>query len=374
MNSVRARAKINLTLNVRPLPEPPDQRAASPYHQLSSVFHLIELADELSWEPAERFSLTCVGQGLDDLPITENLAWQAACAFAEATRRALPALHVHIEKHIPSGAGLGGGSADAAAMLLLLAHESGMSDAGLHEARTKARRVVAPYRARRQPECSPASASVSEGHGSESNASPDNGVPGLRQIAAGLGADVGFFLADSAACLMGGIGDEVRGVLRPAAGVPVVIAWDPTAPVSTPQVYQAFEQRLLPVDSAGEAALVDVLEPHPSSTGNEASGGSEKCAGIEQLAPHLYNNLSAAAFAISPAAHKVFEFLDSAPQSSSVALSGTGGASFALCASWACRDALARDVRAAGFAASATELAGQTLSEQFASDQKAGRK
>jgi len=314
---IRARAKINLTLNVRPLSgsSDPGQRVASPYHELSSVFHLIELADEVSWGSAQdgRFGLSCTGPGVEDLPLSENLAWRAAQAFAKSTGRELPAIHIHIEKHIPLGAGLAGGSADAAAVLLLLA---------------RADKTV-----------------------------PD---PLLSSLAASLGADVAFFLAKSAACLMGGAGDELRAALRPAAGLPVVVAWDPAAPVSTPEVYRAFDQHLAPVDTAGEAALASAL----------------KCADIEQVASHLYNNLSAAAFSVSPAARKVFEFLDGAPQSLAAALSGSGGASFALCASPDGRDTLARDARDAGLSACATELAGSTsmLSGQIAPDQKVGWK
>lgn len=313
---------------MRPLPEAPDQRAALPYHQLTSVFHLVDLADEVNCQPAQRFTLTCAGQGLDRLPVSENLGWKAARAFAEATGRELPALHIHIEKHIPPGAGLGGGSTDAAAVLLLLADACGAG--------------AAPD----QPE-------------------PQNHYQ-IKQIAASLGADVAFFLADSAACLMGGIGEQLLETLRPAAGTPAVIAWDASAPVSTPQVYTAFDQHTAPLDLAGQRALVEALSlpanPEP------------KCADIEQLGSHLYNNLSVAAFTISPAARKVHEFLSAAPQTVAAALSGSGGASFALCASTADRDALAASVRAAGYAARATKLTGQTLIAQLARDQEVGRK
>ncbi len=287
---------------MRPLSACAGQRAALPYHELTSVFHLIELADEISCTPAAEFGLSCAGQGLDQLPLEDNLAWKAARAFAAATGRPLPPLHIHIEKHIPTGAGLAGGSSDAAAVLLLLA---------------------------------------------ESCQAP---VTVLREIAPTLGADVAFFLADSPACLMGGIGDRLLAELRPAAGVPVVIAWDPDAPVSTPQVYQAFDQQTAAMDLQREEALVTAL--------------GATCADIEQIAPHLYNNLSDAAFTVSPAARRVHEYLCAVPQARAVALSGSGGASFALCASADDATALAREARAAGYAAQASALAGRTLAEQ----------
>ena len=307
---IRARAKINLTLNVRPLSELPDQRAALTYHELTSVFHLIDLADEVTITPAVEFCLSCEGQGLERLPIQDNLAWKAADAFARVTGCELPAVHINIEKHIPVGAGLAGGSADAAAVLLLLAE-----------------RALTPI-----------------------------GV--LREIAAGLGADVAFFLADSAACLMGGAGNELLAILRPAAGIPVAVVWDASAPISTPQVYAAFDQQVAPLDLGKEAALVSALD---------------LCADIEQLAPHLYNNLSEAAFSVSPAARRVFDFVHDAPQTRATALSGSGGAVFALCASQGEASALVRSARAAGFAAQSSELAGSTLADQIAHDQKEGR-
>ena len=300
---------------MRPLPEPPDQRVASPYHELSSIFHLIDLADEITCRPAQSFGLSCTGQGLERLPLEKNLAWKAAQAFATTTGLKLPALHIHIEKHIPSGAGLAGGSTDAAAVLLLLARACG----------------------------------ADRGDGMNCQ---------LQQIAPELGADVAFFLAASAACLMGGRGDTLLTSLPPAAGVPVAIAWDPSAPVSTPRVYQAFEQHQQPIDAAGEAALGAALE----------------CADIEQLARHLYNNLSAAAFAVSPAAFTVYKFLEGAPQSLATALSGSGGASFAFCASEVDRDGLVADALATGFAAQAVKLTGQTLSAQLTGNQEVGKK
>ncbi|MCL2332559.1 MAG: hypothetical protein FWC54_03610 [Actinomycetia bacterium] len=311
---------------MRPLPDSPDKRVASPYHGLTSVFHLIELADEVSWEPAATFGLSCVGQGLEQLPLEENLAWKAAQAFAAATRSELPALRIHIEKHIPSGAGLGGGSADAAAVLALFWNVT---------------KGTVPFAV-------------------------------LQQLASSLGADVAFFLAESAACLMGGIGDKLLATLRPAAGVPVVIVWDQAALVSTPQVYAAFDRSPLPLDLVGEAALVAALSECNSTPGPLPS--SQGVADIELVAPHLYNNLSAAAFAVSPAAQRVHTFVHDAPQAQAAALSGSGGASFALCASADDAQVLAQRARAEGFAAQATKLAGQTLGTQLASEQEVGKR
>jgi 4-diphosphocytidyl-2-C-methyl-D-erythritol kinase len=105
-----APAKVNLVLHVGP-------RRADGLHELCSIFASLELADELTVEPAEADAVVCPG-------IEEpNLAATAVEAFRDATRdrgvgaMPLPPLRIAIEKRIPVAAGLGGGSADAAAVL-----------------------------------------------------------------------------------------------------------------------------------------------------------------------------------------------------------------------------------------------------------------
>jgi 4-diphosphocytidyl-2-C-methyl-D-erythritol kinase len=99
----RAFAKLNLALRVgRP--------RADGLHPLCSIFASIDLADEVYAEPAEADRVDCPGV---DGP---NLAEAALGAF-RARVPELPPLHVQIEKRIPVAAGLGGGSADAAATL-----------------------------------------------------------------------------------------------------------------------------------------------------------------------------------------------------------------------------------------------------------------
>lgn len=103
---VKAYAKINWTLQV--LGKRPDG-----YHDLKSIVLPVSLHDVVTVEEAE--SLSCVMDGLD-VPQEKNLAYRAAVALGKATGCTLGA-RISIEKHIPSGAGLGGGSADAAAVL-----------------------------------------------------------------------------------------------------------------------------------------------------------------------------------------------------------------------------------------------------------------
>ena len=107
---IDAYAKINLGLKV--LGKRPDG-----YHGVDMIMQSISLADRISLEPAERFS---VMTDLPGLPCDQrNLMVKAALAFQKRTGSSLK-VHLHGEKHIFVAAGLAGGSTDAAAVLKLL--------------------------------------------------------------------------------------------------------------------------------------------------------------------------------------------------------------------------------------------------------------
>jgi 4-diphosphocytidyl-2-C-methyl-D-erythritol kinase len=109
--SVEAQAKLNLWLRVL-------ARETNGYHQLESLFVRIDLADSVRVSTAAK-AREIVVHGADLGKPEENLAWRAAVAFAEAT--GFPnGFHIEIEKRIPVGGGLGGGSADAGAVLRAL--------------------------------------------------------------------------------------------------------------------------------------------------------------------------------------------------------------------------------------------------------------
>jgi 4-diphosphocytidyl-2-C-methyl-D-erythritol kinase len=99
----RAFAKINLILHI-------ERRRVDGLHPLGSVFASIDLHDHVSVEEAEVDGVDCTGI---DGP---NLAAAAVAAFRRRVPE-LPPLRVRIDKRIPVAAGLGGGSADAAAVL-----------------------------------------------------------------------------------------------------------------------------------------------------------------------------------------------------------------------------------------------------------------
>ena len=112
---VVAQAKVNLRLRIL-------AREASGYHSLETVFIRLDLGDEIVVRVAAGRSLECAGpaiptEGLG--PTERNLAMRAASAYAAET--GWPnGFAIEITKHIPVGGGLGGGSADAGAVLRAL--------------------------------------------------------------------------------------------------------------------------------------------------------------------------------------------------------------------------------------------------------------
>lgn len=105
-------AKINLGLNIV-------SRRPDGYHNLETVFYPVTLTDVLEMVPSSdgETHLQCYGRPVD-CPPEKNLVMKA---FRLMERHyAVPAVDIHLYKHIPDGAGLGGGSSDAAHTLLML--------------------------------------------------------------------------------------------------------------------------------------------------------------------------------------------------------------------------------------------------------------
>lgn len=107
----KAYAKINLGLKV--LGRRPDG-----YHEILSVAQCVDLADVLYFEPTSSDQLTCSLDSLSTGP--DNLVCRAVDAFRARLNCPIQSFRIHLEKSIPIGAGLGGGSADAAAVLRAL--------------------------------------------------------------------------------------------------------------------------------------------------------------------------------------------------------------------------------------------------------------
>lgn len=115
-------AKINLGLNIT-------EKRPDGYHNLETVFYPIPLEDaleitELQGAPGEKFRLHQAGLEIAG-EADNNLVVRAYKLLDEQFH--LPPTDIHLFKHIPSGAGLGGGSADAAFMLKLLNEQFGLA-------------------------------------------------------------------------------------------------------------------------------------------------------------------------------------------------------------------------------------------------------
>jgi 4-diphosphocytidyl-2-C-methyl-D-erythritol kinase len=188
---VRAQAKINLFLRIL-------ARENNGYHQIETLFCRIALADVVTVIPATSGrSLECGGEGLPPSglgPVEQNLAWRAAVAYADLT--GFPTgFRITIDKRIPVSAGLGGGSADAGAVLRAL---------------------------------------------NALNPSPV-GQPDLLRLAGSLGADVPFLTQEeSALALAWGRGDRMATLpVLPTSAVWLLV---PDVGVSSRDAYQWFDE------------------------------------------------------------------------------------------------------------------------------------
>ena len=180
MKRARAYAKINVALVVGPANE-------DGMHELATVLQRIDLADDIDLEPADALSV----EGFED----DTLVRDALEALAEAAGVA-PRWRVRIEKRIPVSSGLGGGSSDAASALAL----------------------------------------------ANSTLAQPLALSGVHKIAAGLGADVPFFLTEGTQ-LATGNGTELARVELPTDYLVVLVLPDAQSKESTGAVYRAFDRR-----------------------------------------------------------------------------------------------------------------------------------
>ena len=184
MLQVRSCAKVNLTLDVL-------SRRSDGYHELQSIVHTVGLWDTISLQPDSKLSLSC---NIDALETDDNLCLKAARLWFEAAtefKSQIGGVRIALDKQIPFGAGLGGGSGNAAAILIALNQ--------LYEV-----------------------------------AMPDKV---LWKLASQLGADVPFFLKGGCA-LMEGIGEKLT-PLPPIPGWLVLV--QPPQTLSTPQIYRRWD-------------------------------------------------------------------------------------------------------------------------------------
>jgi 4-diphosphocytidyl-2-C-methyl-D-erythritol kinase len=103
---LRAFAKINLDLRVL-------GKRDDGYHEVHTILQTIDWSDELSIESADRFEFVAQGVSAGE----DNLVVKAVRTYERLTGETVRA-HIEVIKHVPMGAGLGGGSADAAVTVL----------------------------------------------------------------------------------------------------------------------------------------------------------------------------------------------------------------------------------------------------------------
>jgi len=263
-----AHAKINLTLEVLGL-------RSDGFHEIRSVMQMISLCDTLTFEKDASGMLTLTG-GTDDAPPAENNLVLRAARALQATMKTRRGARIHLEKRIPVGAGLGGGSSDAAATLKALnalwgAHRSEMQ---------------------------------------------------LTEIAASLGSDIPFFLSKGSA-LVTGRGERIT----PAGPLPelqLVVA-KPAESLPTPKVYAEWDRRVVPHDGVNHSAR---LLSDPANAGsllwNDLHGPAViLCPEIARILDHL-KTLGIAKAMVSGSGSAVFGVCESGEQAMEVAESLTG--------------------------------------------------
>ena len=185
-------AKVNLGLEVLGV-------RADGYHELRTLFQTIDLHDDVTLEPRPReVTVECAHSGVPD--DERNLAWRAADALRRFAR-VKAGVAIRIEKRIPVAGGLGGGSSNAAAVLLALKHLWRL----------------------------------------------DIGPDDLQRLATRLGADVPYFLVGGTALGLAR-GEEVYPLRRQVKAEVVLV--DPQRPVSTAAVFARVDAGLTPRENS----------------------------------------------------------------------------------------------------------------------------
>ena len=265
-----APAKINLYLRIV-------GRRADGYHELDSVFVPVSLCDQV------RVEVRTASRGTAETSITlrcdrenlprgeQNLAWRAADAFLREFCRSARPSHVAIDlrKEIPAGAGLGGGSSDAGAVLRMMAALC---------------RVDEPLR--------------------------------LSRVALGLGADVPFFLSPHTAHV-GGVGERIS----------------PLGPARTGERSAVLQTSLwmviaVPPVEVSTAEIFRML--HPEQWSGPAPAEHLHAIAAGEIAPSmLQNDLASVAMARYPEIAQLKSALEAAG-ATAAAMSGSGGAVFGI--------------------------------------------
>jgi len=285
---MEAFAKINLLLRILGLRD-------DGYHQLYTVMQTISLSDTVELRLSERpeasgfsVSLTMDGQKIESLE--NNTASRAAMEFLLKIGSPKVEVDIYLTKRIPMMAGLGGGSADAAAVLLFM--NDAFGDALSEEE--------------------------------------------MMTVSGKIGADVPFFLSGGAA-LCEGTGERITPI-ESFQGLFLLLI-KPAAGISTPEAYRAYDRsgNGFSIISPRDLQIEDYL--HPQS-------GLSVADRLESMIPLLSNDLEPAAEEMIPEIRNIRNFLHE--KGAVVAgMSGSGSAVFGIFKNREARDSVAVD--AAGF-------------------------
>ena len=297
-------AKVNLSLRVL-------ARETTGYHQIETLFCRIDLADDVTIHTRDDGARTVVCRNADLGAPEKNLAWRAAAAYG--ARHGWPSgFEIEIDKRIPVGGGLGGGSADAAAVLRAL---NAMNPEPL---------------------------------------SPN----ALLEVAVSLGADVPFLASDVPLALAWGRGERMLALpALPERDLSLVL---PPFGVATGEAYQWLaEARAAAAAEAGGAAAGDASDSEAGdggdSDGGDGGGGGDgsdgdgtdaRRASLHAPGPVLHpfsavtswegvsriatNDFEPVVFAQRPELGAIHEKLAAIPGVAVARMSGSGSTMFAL--------------------------------------------
>lgn len=249
---LEARAKINWTLDIL-------GRREDGYHLMDMLMQSVTLADNITISPCDRLELSVTASfrsGVSDMaaaaePVPgdeRNIAYKAAVAL-QAYTGCTNGAKIELKKHIPSGAGMGGGSADAAAVLY-----------GLN----KLWQLDLTHRQ-------------------------------LREIGLKLGADVPFMLTGGLA-RVGGIGEKIES-LSPAPSVWLVLL-QPCDGLSTKEIFSAYD---------APSADTQIFRPRTAAAQRALLAGD-----LGELGIAMNNVLEGISVAKRPAIHAARELLEAA--------------------------------------------------------------
>lgn len=261
-----APAKVNLFLHVK-------GRRSDGYHLVDTTMHALMLHDVLRMKIEHIDGLpirltTRAFEGLPelDVPSEKNIVYKAISKLAQAIGRTLgegETVRVHVEKHIPAQAGLGGGSSDAAAALVGAARLWGL----------------------------------------------DKDDPRIEEVAATLGADVPFFLRGGCA-EYDGVGEHFVRALRPMKGFAVLVK--PAGGVSTAESYRLFDGNPVAIsDQDRDASRMAILAQDVPLRNNMAAASEQLLPAIADVRASLSAQQGVQAAMMSGSGAAVFAICDS---------------------------------------------------------------